>query len=462
MSLPHNLSFESDLCDTPLSRWTRAVGRQTEEGVPPMQGEALSNRQRGIVPLRAWAVWSLPPGLRAYVLTVASAWALVTVAVLLRTPFRPSDLMTFAILTGCALIALEATKRQGETTGMVPKDMAGAWLLPLALVLPPAYSLVAPIALMVMTQCRVKWSVPHRRVFTVASTGLANAAVAVAVHRLPVVWNLEHLRSGGVALLWGALALAGAAAAFWLNHILVSLAVKATAPEESWREILLNREEMLSDLGESCTGAAVGLLCLLNPGLALLGLVPVILLQRALLHDQLTAAARLDAKTRLLNGPTWEREATREIARAVRTGTPLSVMLLDLDHFKEVNDRFGHLAGDEILKSVAEAMRTQTREYDEIARFGGDEFAVLLPQSDLVEATRTAERIRRRVADIAVSVNGAIVRTSVSIGVAELSSRAQGVTDLLAAADLSLYRAKESRDQVHSALHDDLSFPRDL
>ena len=119
-------------------------------------------------------------------------------------------------------------------------------------------------------------------------------------------------------------------------------------------------------------------------------------------------------------------------------------MLIDLDHFKFVNDRFGHLAGDDVLVKVAEVMREQTRDYDSCARFGGDEFAVLLPNSDLVEARRTATRILRHVDEIRVVVGSDTIQTSVSIGVAELSHRGEGVTDLLAAADLALYRAKSA------------------
>jgi diguanylate cyclase (GGDEF)-like protein len=164
-----------------------------------------------------------------------------------------------------------------------------------------------------------------------------------------------------------------------------------------------------------------------------------------MLHGQLEAAARLDTKTTLLNAPTWEREANTEIARAVRTRSPLSVLLLDLDHFKQVNDFFGHLVGDAVIRAVADVLRAQTRDYDQSARFGGDEFAILLPQSDAAEAHRTAERIRKHIEALAVPADERFVAVSASAGVAELTSPEQDVTDLLAAADVELYRAKRAR-----------------
>src|SRR3712207_3835443 len=120
-------------------------------------------------------------------------------------------------------------------------------------------------------------------------------------------------------------------------------------------------------------------------------------------------------------------------------------MLLDLDHFKQVNDYFGHLVGDEVIRAVAGVLRQQTREYDRCGRFGGDEFAVLLPQSDAAEAHRTAERIRRHVAGLAVPAGDMFVAVTLSVGGAELTPPGQDVTDLLAAADVELYKAKERR-----------------
>jgi diguanylate cyclase (GGDEF)-like protein len=175
------------------------------------------------------------------------------------------------------------------------------------------------------------------------------------------------------------------------------------------------------------------------------------LLRRSSRHAELVNEARADAKTGLLNVAAWERQAEAEVARAVRTSTPLAVALLDLDRFKHVNDTYGHLIGDEVLRQIAATMTDNLREYDVAGRFGGEEFVMLLPQTRAVDALRIAERVRAQIAQLPVRVGeGEQVSVTVSIGVAALDAGAQReLPDLLAAADAALYRAKASgRDQV--------------
>ncbi len=131
----------------------------------------------------------------------------------------------------------------------------------------------------------------------------------------------------------------------------------------------------------------------------------VTLLQRSFRHVQLVNASRVDTKTGLLNAGTWEREAATEVARAVRTHTSLAVALIDIDHFKVVNDSFGHLAGDRALRTVARALSIPLREYDLVGRFGGEEFALLLPQAKALDAYRIAERIRTHIGSMPITVS---------------------------------------------------------
>jgi two-component system, cell cycle response regulator len=137
-----------------------------------------------------------------------------------------------------------------------------------------------------------------------------------------------------------------------------------------------------------------------------------------------------------------------EVASCERHGVPLSVLLLDLDHFKAVNDRVGHLGGDHALRSVAEAAQAELRAGDLLGRFGGEEFAVVLRHAGRTEARKAAERIRRRVEGLELTFEGAPIKLTVSLGVATLAAKG-GAQALLAAADAALYRAKrEGRNRV--------------
>jgi diguanylate cyclase (GGDEF)-like protein len=158
----------------------------------------------------------------------------------------------------------------------------------------------------------------------------------------------------------------------------------------------------------------------------------------------------------VLNATAWQREADTEIARAQRAGEGLALLLADVDHFKRVNDTYGHLAGDEVLRGLATELRQQVRGSDVVGRFGGEEFVVLLPRADADEACKIAERLRHRASVMGVYADGVALDVTISIGLAVLGTHGQDLFELLAAADLALYRAKaEGRDQVRVYAPDD-------
>jgi diguanylate cyclase (GGDEF)-like protein len=178
------------------------------------------------------------------------------------------------------------------------------------------------------------------------------------------------------------------------------------------------------------------------------------LLQRSYRHAQLLLDARSDAKTGLLNAGAWEAEAAAEVARAVRSSSPLAVAVLDLDRFKLINDTYGHLVGDQVLRQIAGTMTEVLRDCDLAGRFGGEEFVMLLPHTRAADALRIAERVRAHIAELPLYASGAgdceRLPVTVSIGVAALDAGScRELPELLAAADAALYRAKASgRDQV--------------
>ncbi|MER7363184.1 GGDEF domain-containing protein [Nonomuraea wenchangensis] len=391
--------------------------------------------------------WPLLGQRRALVIYLAAMVALDLVAITVfavTLDFRWPDVYTFAALMGCGAVCIEATRRLGVPAG-VSRDLLSAWWLPVALLLPPLYALFAPIVLQALLQVRVRATVLYRRVTSAAAIGLAGCTASVLFHRFVAEPGLLSQGSGPPIIF----AVLAAVLFALLNIALIAIAALTAEPDMGWREVLWDKESLLLDIVELCLGISVAIVCGLNLALLLLALPPVVLLQRSLLHAQLQAAARTDAKTGLLNAAAWHREADMEIVRARRTGASLALLIIDIDHFKRVNDAHGHLAGDQVLIGVASTLRGQLREYDVVGRFGGEEFVVLLPGADAHEARRVAERLRTRIRHLAVPADDTLIRVTVSTGVALMYVHGDDLIELLAAADLALYRAKElGRDRV--------------
>ena len=164
-----------------------------------------------------------------------------------------------------------------------------------------------------------------------------------------------------------------------------------------------------------------------------------------------------DGLTRLSNRNFFINRGQEEIARTkeqtLPTSPSLSCIMIDLDHFKQINDTWGHHAGDQVLIAASKVMMKNARKTDEVGRYGGEEFAMLLPGTSARRATQIAERIRRKISDMNVIVDGNSIEVTASFGVACFpSSDINNMEDLLKAADKALYEAKESgRNKVVSA-----------
>jgi diguanylate cyclase (GGDEF)-like protein len=175
-------------------------------------------------------------------------------------------------------------------------------------------------------------------------------------------------------------------------------------------------------------------------------------LQNALLIAELGQLARSDALTGLFNRRHFFALAERELERVRRANGQLAVLMLDLDNFKTINDRFGHQAGDQALCAVAELLHLTLRSADVAARLGGEELVVLLPDADIVQATLAAQRLCRAIADLELRTEFGSLRFTVSVGVAALDeqSSSEPIDRLLARADQALYDAKAAgRNCVH-------------
>lgn len=167
------------------------------------------------------------------------------------------------------------------------------------------------------------------------------------------------------------------------------------------------------------------------------------------LADDLVALAATDSLTGLLNRRSLDQAALRLSAHARRSGRPLAIVVIDVDHFKLINDQYGHPAGDEVLRWLATLMQSAIRSEDYLARIGGEEFSILLPASCEAEAAVLGERIRSEFAQLTVPWASANLRCTLSVGVADSTAAGADLAGLLAAGDNALYRAKrEGRNRV--------------
>ena len=424
-----------------------------------------SSRPPGLVP--RWPLFATPTSLIVYVLGIVACDLGLIGWELAHTPLRASHLVLFAALLAAAVVCIEAMRRLGQPSG-VSRDLLSAWWLPIALLLPPLYVLLAPFGIGPVLYLRARRIPVYRRVFSSAALGLAGAAASATFH-LAVPQALRTSLSGSHDWLTrSAVILAAVACAVLfsvLNAGIVAVAAHLADPEAPLAKVLWDRESLLLDLTETCVGILVAVTCALSFLLLLVALPPVILLQRSLMHQQLAAAARTDPKTGLLNATAWQREADAEVTRTQRTSAPLSLLLVDVDHFKQVNDSHGHLIGDEVLRALAAELRQQVRESDVVGRFGGEEFTILLPRTDGDGACRIAERLRSSAGLLTVAADSqteATISVTVSIGVAVLGQHGNDLFELLAAADLALYRAKDAgRNQVRLYAPRQRSAPED-
>ena len=168
------------------------------------------------------------------------------------------------------------------------------------------------------------------------------------------------------------------------------------------------------------------------------------LARRVRQQNQLLAAlSSTDGLSKLLNRSHWEGVVASEFQRCRRIGHPSAVMMIDIDHFKAINDRHGHPVGDEVIRAVAGILRTTLRLHDVPGRYGGEEFGVVLPGTDGRGAEAIAERIRARIESAVLEAHNG-VRATVSIGVAAFDPRSADYAEWMAHADRALYRAKET------------------
>jgi diguanylate cyclase (GGDEF)-like protein len=406
----------------------------------------------------------------AVLLVEFAAVALVACTVALLAPPRASDVVLAVVVAGLGVIhtelatGIERIRRRSSDTSYF--DLSSVWTFAGALLLPPVLAAGVVVAVYAHLWLRV-WRparVPlYRHVYTTATVVLAATSAHVVVR-----W------AGGLpsdaADLVGVLGVAGAvlayvvtntalvAGAIWLSRACSAHAHRPALPSAPVprngislpRDLFGRWDDNVLEVATLCMGALAAVALGAAPGLIALALPPVLVLHRAVLVRQLEEVAYTDGKTGLLTAAAWQAQAAQALRRAQRTGTGTAVMILDLDHFKAVNDRHGHLAGDDVLAAVGAELQAGVRAGDLVGRFGGEEFVVLmagLPSAERDDLPDVAERLRLRIAALRVPVDTAdggltISGLSVSIGGARVPTGTGGLEQVLKAADTALYAAK--------------------
>jgi diguanylate cyclase (GGDEF)-like protein len=222
-----------------------------------------------------------------------------------------------------------------------------------------------------------------------------------------------------------------------------------------WHESgVLELETLMPEFILACLGYVVAILWQINPWFMLPAISPLALMYRALMVPQLKQEAQTDVKTGLSNARHFAKLFGDELARAQRFGRPLTLIMADLDLMRNINNTYGHLAGDAVLAGIGQIIRSTIREYDLAGRFGGEEFAIVLPEVGPHEAVALAERLRAAIADAEFRVEShkEPIGATMSFGVACFPADGTTSTALTHAADRAVYEAKaQGRNRVVAA-----------
>ena len=361
---------------------------------------------------------------------------------------------TFAIL---ALISATAQLFVVGTPRHQSYHTTIVFLIPAVMLLPPGLVALLGIihALPEWLKTRATWYVA---IFNIADWTFSMMAAWAAFHAVLNVLGSTSRVSYAMA------GVAAAATMVVLNHLLMAPMLRL-ARGLSFRESeLFSFQSLSTDLVLAMLGVATAAFWLSNPWLIAFAVAPLFLIHRSLSVPQLQEEARVDAKTGLFNARHFAATLNEELTRAARFERPLSLVMADLDLLRDINNTYGHLAGDAVLQGIAEVFRAQLRHYDVPARFGGEEFAILLPETPPEKAFEIAERIRRTVAARAfdVETSSEPIRATVSIGVAGFPRDGADANELIHQADLAVYRAKlQGRNRVLDASSEPLLLPEE-
>lgn len=387
-----------------------------------------------------WPLWKLRPPALAYVLLVqALAVALVALVIGTTPPPSSQQLLTFTLLaatSGAVIVATSVSIHVRNEPRRNPWTIHIAYLTAGLLTLPPNLQVLLLLGPALQGVLDVRPEL-HRWLFMTAAS-----VVAVFAARFVIGWEQPS---------WGAVSFIVAGAVLLLvRAAVVVLGLRLRKPGALREEVLGEPIDVMLGVVAASLGGLLAVAITAEPSSALLAGPTLALLDLASQLPQWRRSAQRDGKTGLANAMHWERLARSELTRARPRSHPTAVLLLDLDHFKRVNDENGHMAGDAVLAAVALMLRGSVRREDVVGRFGGEEFVVLLPHADPRIACTVANQVRTSTASLSVPAHDLRGRyrelddLTMSIGVATSLNFGYELSDLLGAADAALLAAKSA------------------
>lgn len=401
-----------------------------------------------------WALWTVPRPAVAFLLGVELTAAALTLILVVTGPATSTDLARVALLAVLAIgyaesaARVERVKRYLRGTTVFANQVS-VWAFAAVLTVPPGWAavVVALIYAHVLVQRhREQSGPPYRVVFTAAAVMLSVLAASAVVH---TSGGADPLHDGVAA---AATVLTALLLCTLLNFALLLAAMWLTRRPPSVRALLPDVDAVGYEVVTLLLGVVAGQFLLHTPLLTPIVVVLAAFLHRSSLVNALHRSSCTDTKTGLLNLKAWSEHARGVLSRAARDHSPATLLFCDLDHFKTINDTHGHLVGDQVIIAVADCLRREVRDYDNLARFGGEEFLALLDGLDPTQADTVAHRVRTAVSALHLPHG---LHVTVSIGLAHYTPGHDVHTDLddlLERGDTALHHAKNTgRNTVRTA-----------
>ena len=241
-----------------------------------------------------------------------------------------------------------------------------------------------------------------------------------------------------------------------VNHLMVGIVLWLARGENFKQSGIFESFPLLLDMALLTFGTSLSFVWYYNTFALALFLIPLYLMYNTLRVPALERKTEIDQKTGLFNHNYFMEQLKNELQRANRYDRPLAIIMADLDLLRNINNTYGHLAGDEVLKGLADIMKRSVREYDIVSRFGGEEFAILMPEAEIGKAIERAEIIRQEVEAAHFSIPTSVqpIRATLSLGIATRENFRQTSEEIIHNADAALYNSKlQGRNRAFACIH---------